>query len=368
MDEIISVAPPPKLTNINVYLTWQCNFRCIHCWVEAGDEKGSQLDINRFFRFLDEAIPLGLSTVRMTGGEPLIMKKEVLRILDFGKQHGLRMEMETNGFLLNDELISKFKEAQIHLSISLNGHHEDLHDSFTKTPGSFQRVLQNIRKCVASDLDVEIITCTGRYNHTTFPETLTFLDSLGAKRIKINPVVDCGRADGTTGLVYDDQELIALYKDIQTQRRRLKTPILLMMPHCMEKFLTISQGYAGRCGGLNLLSYLPDNHIGLCGYAGINEDIIVDRYEEGSHVSTIWKNNPKILDMRKSFENRSGVCRICIHGSSCNSVCKAESVKEYHRWDAPYPFCQRLYDSNQFPESRLIKGREKEGAYCYDPR
>ena len=92
----------------------------------------------------------------MTGGEPLIMKKEVLRILDFGKQHGLRMEMETNGFLLNDELISKFKEAQIHLSISLNGHHEDLHDSFTKTPGSFQRVLQNIRKCVASDLDVII--------------------------------------------------------------------------------------------------------------------------------------------------------------------------------------------------------------------
>jgi molybdenum cofactor biosynthesis enzyme MoaA len=60
------------LTDLYFYLTDVCNLRCGHCWIEprylSGDTVPSGIDLALFTSILDQAEPLGLKGVKLTGG------------------------------------------------------------------------------------------------------------------------------------------------------------------------------------------------------------------------------------------------------------------------------------------------------------
>ena len=77
------------LTNIYFYLTEGCNFSCRHCWIASGygsqDTPPSVLNFDLFKKILQQAKPLGLSNVKLTGGEPLL-HPAINEILEFIKR------------------------------------------------------------------------------------------------------------------------------------------------------------------------------------------------------------------------------------------------------------------------------------------
>lgn len=346
----------PELMHLNIYLTWECNFKCVHCWVEADSSNKSIIDRDLLFLFMKQSIPLGLKSIKLTGGEPLLYQDTLKQIIIKASEYDVSVNIETNASLITPEFVDFLRENKVSLSISLNGHNSATNDSFTKCNGLFKKIVENIKLCVECGIDTEIVTCVGRYNMDYFPKTLAFLDTLNVNRIKVNPINACGR--GTElfeqQLLFSDEELFYFYKDFKEIRKNTKTKVITMMPFCLEDIDYLARGDVYSCGGINLLSYLPNNQIALCGYAGIDEDIILCNYE-GQAVNEIWKHNEKLLAIRENFLRLSGVCDNCIHGKDCRSLCKAMSFMRYGKWDAPYPFCQAIYDMNIFPKSRLIK-------------
>jgi molybdenum cofactor biosynthesis enzyme MoaA len=79
--------PNPKLGMIYFYLTAGCNLRCRHCWLapqfQTEKRQYPALEPDLFRHILREAKPLGLSCVKLTGGEPLMHPQigEILPIL-----------------------------------------------------------------------------------------------------------------------------------------------------------------------------------------------------------------------------------------------------------------------------------------------
>ena len=63
------------LNQIYFYLTEGCNLRCRHCWIapkhQAEGKAATALAYELFRHIVDQAKPLGLSGVKLTGGEPL---------------------------------------------------------------------------------------------------------------------------------------------------------------------------------------------------------------------------------------------------------------------------------------------------------
>ncbi len=347
----------PQLTYINIYITWMCNYKCIHCWVEGSSDKKSLLDVDRVLRFIKEAKDEGISSVRITGGEPLIYKDELMKIISFSRSLGLECQIETNAYLFDDKIMQFLSENNVSCGVSLNGYNSEMNDKFTMKEGAFDKTVGNIKKALKMGVDIGIITCVGKYNFNEFEKVVEYALALGVANVKLNPVTNCGR--GTIlyekGLTFNELEQQQFFERYKLLREKYNHKVFTMLPPSFDSFENIEKGGIYVCGGSNLLSYLPNNKVALCGYGGINEDITLCEYTEGITVHDIWHYNEKLLFIRNSFYELSGVCGSCIHGKRCKSLCKVQGLSEYGKWNSPYPICQKLYDKGLFPKSRLYK-------------
>ncbi len=354
----------PELTYVNIYLTWTCNFRCIHCWVEGDSVVDTLLDVERVLRFITEAKQEGISSVRITGGEPLVHKNELIKIIEHVSKLNLDCQIETNAYLFDREFIDFIARKHVSCGISLNGYNEEMNDNFTMKKGAFNRVVDNIKKALDAGVKVSVITCVGKYNLNEFEKTIDFIFDLGVESVKINPVTNCGRGSELyeKGLIFDEIEMKEFFEKYKALRAKYGQKIMTMIPPSFDTLENIEEAGIYVCGGSHLLSYLPNNKIALCGYGGINDDITLCEFTDETNVHDIWNFNEKLINIRKTFYCLAGVCGSCIHGKACMSLCKVQGLSEYGSWNSPYPVCQKLYEKGLFPSSRLYKEVENSWA------
>ena len=89
---------------LRISLTDRCNFRCIYCMPEEGVESLCHDDILRIeemARVVRIAAELGIRSVRLTGGEPLVRRGVVDLVREISNTPGIEnVSMTTNGVLL----------------------------------------------------------------------------------------------------------------------------------------------------------------------------------------------------------------------------------------------------------------------------
>lgn len=127
--------PPVMIVSI----THQCNLRCTGCYAHLFKRNGhKELSRSRFETLLSESSELGISTIFLAGGEPLLRKD----ILEVSSQYpGIMFPFFTNGTLIDEQWISVFnRQKNLMPVISLEGHREQtdarrgegVHDSFIR--------------------------------------------------------------------------------------------------------------------------------------------------------------------------------------------------------------------------------------------
>lgn len=94
-------------------LTYQCNFRCPHCYLgEQRDIKKKELNTGEVKKVLDELADIGVYSIGFTGGEPLV-RKDIFEILDYANKKGFRFGLLTNGYLIDEQRADKLKKANV---------------------------------------------------------------------------------------------------------------------------------------------------------------------------------------------------------------------------------------------------------------
>ncbi|HTU48241.1 MAG TPA: GTP 3',8-cyclase MoaA [Bryobacteraceae bacterium] len=93
-------------SDLRISLTDRCNIRCFYCMPEQGAQFApvrSLLNFEQIARFVSMAVSLGLSKIRLTGGEPLLRPKLPELIAVLAKTAGIRdLALTTNGVLLRE--------------------------------------------------------------------------------------------------------------------------------------------------------------------------------------------------------------------------------------------------------------------------
>lgn len=347
-----------ELNILNFYLSWACNHKCIHCWVEGSPENVEHLEVDLCIDILEQALPLGLKSIKVTGGEPLLYMDTVEAIFDWCNNHNINVIMETNGSLLNEAFIRRYlKDKNVDLSISLNGYNCETHDQFVASKGSFNKVLANLAMLNAFNIKFQLITSIFKDNVLDIEKVVEICKDYNPIILKINPIVSIGRGNA---LMKEDRTLN--YRDIKELvpvvdelSKKYTMKIFLHVPPSMRSFSSLKCFGVNVCSYLNMLSLLPDKSLALCGYGGVNEDTIWGNYTSDFNLKDFWDNNEGIRLLR-SIDAIDGICDKCVHKKVCRGDCRAIAVSHFNKWDAPNPNCQNLYNNGCFPKSRLISG------------
>jgi cyclic pyranopterin phosphate synthase len=133
---------------LRVSLTDRCNFRCVYCMPEQGfpaTPKEEHLTADEFVRMVRIAASLGVTKVRLTGGEPLLRNDLAEIVGEISAIQGVTdLSCTTNGFLLAEKA-ADLKKAGLHrVNVSLDTLRSDRFEAIARR-GNLQDVLDGIR-------------------------------------------------------------------------------------------------------------------------------------------------------------------------------------------------------------------------------
>jgi cyclic pyranopterin phosphate synthase len=111
-------------TNLRISVTDRCNFRCRYCMPEEGMQwlgKDKLLSFEEITRLVHIFASLGISKIRLTGGEPL-MRKELWKLVRMLREiPGIRdIAMTTNGYFLKEQAEELVKAGLDRVNVSLD--------------------------------------------------------------------------------------------------------------------------------------------------------------------------------------------------------------------------------------------------------
>ncbi len=184
-----------KINYLRVSVTDLCNLRCSYCMPEQGIDKKEHKDImslEEIEEIIRVSAKLGISKVRITGGEPLVRKGLVPMIKNVSGIDGLKeLTLTTNGILLKDYADSLKKAGLNRVNISLDTLDREKYKKITRC-GKLDDVLEGIRAAKeARLLPIKInVVLIGGFNDDEIEDfvNLTIKDDIEVRFIELMPL------------------------------------------------------------------------------------------------------------------------------------------------------------------------------------
>ena len=360
-----SSRPSWPLNTIYFYLTKGCNLRCRHCWItpkfQGDDQSYPSLAPDLFRSILEQAKPLGLSSLKFTGGEPLI-HPQITELLDHVQTENLPLAVETNGVACTPELAGKIRACKDpFVSVSLDGADAETHEWVRGVKGCFEAALAGIKNLVDEGLPPQIIMTVMRRNVSQMDSMARLAESLGASSLKFNVLQPTARgahiheSHGALSI----EELLELGRWVENDLSKT-TKMRLMFDHPMAfrplgKIYSSQSDGCGTCGVLGILGVLGDGAYALCGIGETVPEMVfghagTDRLED------VWMGSPVLTEIREGMPKAlKGICGQCLMRSRCRGSCIAQNYYSNKDLWAPFWFCREAHSRGLFPVSRLAE-------------
>jgi cyclic pyranopterin phosphate synthase len=156
------------ITDLRISITDRCNYKCVYC--RTGNEGAlyGELPFDDYLRMARILVSLGITKIRLTGGEPLLRRGIVDFVRELSRlapqelespysnsplgaaeavpfQSALDLAITTNGHLLAG-MAQQLKDAGLNrITVSMDAVDPERFTRITRVPGGFDRVLAGIR-------------------------------------------------------------------------------------------------------------------------------------------------------------------------------------------------------------------------------
>jgi GTP 3',8-cyclase len=167
-----AISPEPPLTDshgrvihdLRVSITDRCNYKCVYCRTGEVGAQYAELSNEEYLRLIRLFVSLGITKVRLTGGEPLLRRGVVELVEELSRLRTpagepLDLALTTNGHML-ESLAAPLKAAGLNrVTVSMDAVDAGVFEQITRVPGSFPVVLKGIRAARAQGLTPLKINC-----------------------------------------------------------------------------------------------------------------------------------------------------------------------------------------------------------------
>ena len=153
-----------RITDLRVSVTDRCNYRCVYCRSGNDGPQFPEMPIADYLRIVRLFVELGITKVRLTGGEPLLRKGIVDMVRELGQMRTfdarpLDIAITTNGHLLAD-LAQPLADAGLsRVTVSMDAVDRDEFARITRVPNGYDRVLAGIRAAQRAGLNPVKVNC-----------------------------------------------------------------------------------------------------------------------------------------------------------------------------------------------------------------
>lgn len=361
MVKVISAATH-TLTQLYVYVTNICNCSCKHCWIISPSALSRQknshfIPVEAFEAAVSESKPLGLCSVKWTGGEPTLHPnlEEFLRIQ---KRYGLSGRIETNAMEITPALAKLFMECNInHISVSLDGATPETHDAIRGVQGSYCRARRGIKNLLQAGFKPQIIMSLMRENIKELEDLLSLAEKLGVGSVKLNIVQPtlAGLDLYSHNQALTVTELLEINQRVNTEfKADYPFAIIMDVPLAFRPLKSLLKGDGcSVCSIKNILGLLSDGNYGLCGMAENVPELVLARAGEG-RLDEFWKEHPLLLKIREELPSGlKGICGRCLMKSICLGSCVAQNYYRSQDILGAFWFCEEAQKQGLFPQTRL---------------
>ena len=188
-----------------------CNERCSFCNVPVENYQRPTPPWTQIKQELDIFIQTGQRTLTISGGEPTLLRKRLLRLILEAREGGIPfVELQTNAVLLKKDYVAQLSEAGLTSAfVSLLSDQSELHDDLVELEGAFQDCLMGIDNLLQAGIWV---TLNPVLTSKTAERLLEYIDFVhqrfpDIKTISLSAVQPHGRAEKNWHLLPDYQRL-----------------------------------------------------------------------------------------------------------------------------------------------------------------
>jgi MoaA/NifB/PqqE/SkfB family radical SAM enzyme len=183
-----------RLFSVLVELTYRCNLDCFFCYNDLG-LRGRPLTLEQYYELFGDLRELQVLNLTLSGGEPLA-HPDFLRLGARARELGFVVRIKSNGHALRGAMARRIRDEidPFLVEVSLHGATAAVHDRQTREPGSFERLLANLREMRGLGLRVKLNSTLTAWNEHEIEATMALADRLELP-LQIDPEVT-SRDDG----------------------------------------------------------------------------------------------------------------------------------------------------------------------------
>jgi len=330
---------------IVIKVTDNCNLACRYCYRE-NERKKSVIDPDTVLSLFDQLAESSNSEMEciLHGGEPLAEMEVCREICDKinNRYYAPRIQfrIQTNGTIINGEVIDMIKKYNIGIGVSLDGV-LDVHDKYRQDcngRGTFDTVMQGINKLKAEDLlSVGVLCTVASHNSHRLVDFLELAKQLSLSGVALSPFSGSADSDMTPdnkiyakgfreAVEWLEHHNLNAEPDKRMRLRELDSIIYsIIYPDTPNK---ISMCYGLPCGaGTKHISIECDGRIYACDCLCDIEEAFLGNINETALADIL--GSPKIKYFSEYTSNNLEECSECDIKGQCGGHCPSRKIAYY---------------------------------------
>jgi AdoMet-dependent heme synthase len=327
--------------SIHLDVTYRCNERCEHCYLEH-DDRG-EMTFAEIRGLLDQLANAGVFFLTLSGGEPLV-RKDCFEIIEYARTLQFNVKLKTNAILIREREAAQLKALGVEqIQISVYSHRAEVHDTITKVRGSLERTLAGVRALRAQGLKVSVANVLMKSNSNDSEEVRALAREVGANYTldpTITPMID-GRTDvlryrasvADIERVFHDSALVGDVEEFCAPPGPIDQGILEGLP-CSAGHTAC---YISPYGDLYPCVQFPL----LCG------NVRHQKFTE------IWEESPQLSEVRSIRGKDLGTCSACSHLGTCTR-CPGLAFMEGNMRGPSSADCEKSFIRTGIPSAGMI--------------
>ena len=198
----------PKMFSWDI--TNKCNLRCKHCFNSSGDAEKycfeDELTDDECIKLAKEIAMVKPQQLCICGGETLL-RSVIFDVIKILSDAGICVNMVSNGILMTDEVAKRLKESGINdVQISIDGLGSQ-HDKFRNKEGAFKAAVNAVECLKRAGIRPIVSMVPNKGNYASFSTYVEYVKKLGAKTIRMMPLLPMGRGKiNFDGLLMNSEE------------------------------------------------------------------------------------------------------------------------------------------------------------------
>lgn len=311
---IQELADTKQLFSVLIELTYQCNEKCKHCYVEAEPhDRKPEMNTKEVESVLDALADANVCEITFTGGE-IFCRKDVVHLIEYATEKGFLVNVFSNGTLPTIEQILCLKRCNIRsFQTSLYGSSAKVHDEITGVKGAFEKTLHTLKVFT----DIGVSTCIKytvmQQNVKDYEDMLSLAKEIGSDiqvGLSIRPTMSARTENLKYRVGYEDLQKIS-YGELGRFISEYET----------EEQIDFSK--KGICNaGFSNLTIDPYGDIYIC--SGI--PIILGNVKEDS-IEQVWKHSTKLKKWQQYKLSDIPCMKNCKYAREC-TFCPAQAYLE----------------------------------------